>query len=51
MSDTCETVKIVNPAGGFFIINKSDLTDEHVLFDAAEGEAEVKKPRKKRDAD
>ncbi|AJG19064.1 HeH/LEM domain-containing protein [Cupriavidus basilensis] len=34
----CETVKVVSPVSegnplGFIVINKSDLTDEHELFD------------------
>jgi hypothetical protein len=40
MSDTCETVKIVdeNAPGGHVIINKSDFNeDEHELFDESAG--------------
>ncbi len=37
MSDTLPTVKVVSPSapGGFVIINLSDLTSDHQIFDAA----------------
>ena len=45
---TIETVKVKHPTAGFMIINKSDLTAEHELFDAPKVE---KKPEVKPEAD
>lgn len=41
MSETCETVKIKSD-DGFTIINKSDLTKDHVLFHAEKKAAKKK---------
>jgi len=41
MSETCETVK-VKTDDGFMIINKSDLTKDHVLFNAEKKTAKKK---------
>lgn len=43
--DVVETVKVKHPTAGYMIINKSDMTDEHELFDAP------KKDEKKPEAD
>jgi hypothetical protein len=32
--EVVDTVKVKHPTAGFMIINKSDMTDEHELFDA-----------------
>lgn len=41
MSQTCETVKVKSPVSddnpaGYILINKSDLTEEHELFESQE---------------
>lgn len=43
-----ETVKVVAPdhEGGFAIINKADLTPDHILFDEAKRKALAVKPVK-----
>jgi hypothetical protein len=47
MHNTCPTVKVkADTAEGYAIINESDLTDEHDLFDAPES-----KPRGKKKAE
>jgi hypothetical protein len=40
MSDTLPTVKVVSPSapGGFVIINVTDLTSDHEIFEAADAE-------------
>lgn len=45
MVDTCETVKVKN-GDGFMVINKSDMTKDHVLFKKA-SKKETKKTDKK----
>jgi hypothetical protein len=54
MRDTCATVRVVAPVSaenphGHIVINASDLTDEHTLFDVAQDDAEKEAaPRKTR---
>jgi len=44
MSETCETVKVeADNEKGFMVINKEDLTDDHVLFDAVPGRSKLSK--------
>ncbi len=44
MSDTCKTVKVIGPDGGYVIINESDFDEEkHTMYDPlAELVAEAK---------
>lgn len=47
MSETCETVKVKTPVSddnpsGYIVINKSDVTDSHELFDADDPEGAKK---------
>ena len=45
----CETVKVVNPLGGWVIINKSDFDPEkHTLYREEETPEQVEKPARKR---
>lgn len=54
MRETCATVRVAAPVSeanphGHIVINASDLTAEHTLFDAAQEEAEKEAaPRKTR---
>lgn len=45
----CETVKVVNPLGGWVIINKIDFDPEkHTLYREEETPEQVEKPARKR---
>jgi hypothetical protein len=44
---TVETVKVKHPTAGYMIINKSDLTDDHELFDAPKVEKKPEPEKRK----
>lgn len=43
-----ETVKVKHPTAGFMIINKSDMTDKHELFDAPKKDEKKPEPDRRK---